>query len=96
MLNSFISWFDSLPITAILSVAIILLIMELLIVKIVPGAPRLKKWLLINIWQIFGVLLPVIWLLRTVEGYIEVIPLVIMIVFFGVYKPILMKKNSML
>ena len=68
MFSSFISWFDSLPITAILFVAIALLLTEFLIVRTVLGTPKLKKWLLINIWQVFGVLLPVIWLLRALEN----------------------------
>jgi len=87
MFSSFIAWFDSLSFVAVLSVAIVIIIVENFIYKTVRHTPKLRKWLLINIWQVFGVLLPVMWLLRASENYIQVVPLAIMIVFFGVYKP---------
>ena len=77
----------------ILAVWVILMIVELFISKIIPDTSRIKKCLLINIWQLFGVFLPVMWLLRVSETYLQVLPLVVMIIFYGIYKPARISTN---
>jgi len=92
MFNEFISWFDALPLFVILLVGVVLVLVEYFLSKNRMLTFKMKKWVLINIWQVFGVLLPVMWLLRASENYIQVVPLVIMMVFFGVFKPTRLQK----
>lgn len=94
MFNEFISWFDVLPLFVILLVGMVLVLVEYFLSKNKMFTFKTKKWVLINIWQVFGVLLPVMWLLRAADNYMQVVPLVIMMVFFGVFKPARLQKIS--
>lgn len=92
MFSKFISWFDSLPLVAILLVGVLLILVEYFFRKNKIFPFETRKWVLINIWQVFGVLLPVMWLLRASDSYMQVVPLIIMMVFFGIYKPTRVQK----
>ncbi len=62
------------------------LFIEYLTVKLVKSS-KWKKHILINSWQILGILFPTFWLLRNAENYTQGAIALIIIVFFGVYKP---------
>lgn len=81
-----IVWFDSLDVTAVAAVAVLLFLLEPTVRKLTISG-RAKKITLINCWQLFGVLFPAFWLLRCAEGYLEATFAVVVTVFFGVYKP---------
>lgn len=87
MFNSFTTWFDALSLTAIIAVWLLLLLFEMLALKVLKYDPKDHKTFFINLWLVFGVFLPAVWLLRAVENYYQIIPVGIMIIFFGVYKP---------
>ena len=82
-----LSWFDSLPLAVILLVGVILIVVEFFLAKLHFLSLKAKKWVLFNIWQVFGVVLPAFWLLRVVDSYIEALPVVIMMGYFAIVKP---------
>lgn len=93
MLSSFLAWFDSLSLAAILAVGVILILVEMFILKSALEKLKNNKWLWLNLWQVFGVLLPVVWLLRVPDSYMQVFPIVVMIIYFGIYKPTFFVKS---
>lgn len=87
MFSSFVSWFDSLPFIVVLMVWVVLLLFETVASKILKYDAKDHQKLYIYLWQIFGVFLPAMWLLRAVENYYQIVPVGAMIIFFGIYKP---------
>ena len=87
MLSKLITWFDALPLSVILFVGVALILLEYVISKNKMLTFKIKKWILINLWQVFGVLFPSLWLLRAADNYKHVVVLFGMMVIFGIIKP---------
>lgn len=92
MFNDFILWFDRLSVIVIIIVGILLILVEYFI-RIQFSFNRANK-ILINLWQVFGVLLPAFWMLRASENYVQVALMAIMIIYFGIYKPGTLRKTE--
>lgn len=92
MFNSLIAWFDSISIYSIIFGGIVLIFIEYILLKINVFTFKLRKSILINLWQFFGVLVPVLWLLRVSNGNLLTLAPIFMIIYFGIFKPLSLDK----
>ena len=88
-----LDWFDLLDFYSILTLIPILFVIEFLTVNSKLKV-KSQKYVLINSWQFLGVFVPGLWLLRCSESALHLIVLGVVIVFFGVYKPIKYKPET--
>ena len=87
MLSSLIEWFDAIPFHVVLLTAPLLILIELT-VKMLKYKESLKYWILINFWEVFGLVFPTLWLLRNGSESIHFSLIALLVAFFGFYKPI--------
>jgi|GEM_PF-2165709 len=93
MISELLAWFDSISFYYVLAIPPILFILELIVSTLVSNQAR-KRLYLINAWQILGVLFPAIWLIRCATNYYQASIVVLILIFFGVFKPTKLKKDE--
>ncbi|MBZ9613761.1 hypothetical protein [Rheinheimera maricola] len=89
-----LSWFDSISFYYVLGMMPLLVVLEPIVTRLVSSLNS-RRFILISLWQVLGVLFPVLWLLRCSTNYYEVAVVLTIIAFFGVFKPTqLQNKNE--
>ncbi|MGD9583327.1 MAG: hypothetical protein AB7V26_06625 [Lysobacterales bacterium] len=83
--------FDSSSILLLLLSALSMIIFERVSIGLLAKHASVRKIILINLWQVGGVFLTGMWLLRVASHWSEYLVCVVMIVYFGMYKPFTLK-----
>lgn len=91
------SFFSSIEYHHILISYVSLISFEILITKVLKLNKNITRIVLVNIWQLFGIILPVFWLLNKKYGEYWLVDVVIALVFaisFGIVKPTILDKKK--
>lgn len=96
-LNVFLNWFGNVSTFQMLLFWCFLLFSELVVKLLLDDTSKKSRHLLFNLWEVFGLFVPVFWLLRVSEKadptYLEILLAGAMGLYYGLYKPLRTKNK---
>lgn len=91
VITNAIRLFDSSSILLLLISALSMIIFERVSIGLSARHARVRKIILINMWQVGGVFLTGIWFVRVAAHWHEYLACLVMVIYFGMYKPFALK-----
>lgn len=98
LLNNFLQWFVSISPSKMIFFWMMLVFAEYFINKIFGVKSKKARFILFNIWEFFGLFVPVFWILRLDQaGKVSAVAVIVvagMGMYYGLYKPLSSRKQK--